>query len=124
MLIIGFVIIVIFKRSSIKCKNANAVSYQLEGKRYCLMVADSRSKWVKGLMNVQKPVDYDGMIFIFPEKKIQNFWNENTFVDLYVYWLEDDRVVGKTLLPSIKKTKEPLTINSPKPVNRVIEIIK
>jgi len=66
----------------------------------------------------------DGMIFIFPNKEIRSFWNENTYLDLDVYWLDDDRVVGKDYLPSILKTKEPYTINSKEEVDKVIEIIK
>ena len=98
--------------------------YELEGKIYLLREARTPEEWQRGLMFVKKPVDYDGMIFIFPDKKIRSFWNQNTFVDLDIYWLDDDQVVGKNFLPSITKTKKPLIIVSPKEVNKVIEIIR
>ena len=98
--------------------------YELEGKIYLLREARTPEEWQRGLMFVKKPVDYDGMIFIFPDKKIRSFWNQNTFVDLDIYWLDDDQVIGKNFLPSITKTKKPLIIVSPKEVNKVIEIIR
>jgi len=98
--------------------------YELEGKIYLLREAKTPEEWQKGLMFVQKPVDYDGMIFIFPDKQIRSFWNKNTFIDLDVYWLDDDKIIGKDSLESIEKTKEIKIIQSPAPVNKAIEIIR
>lgn len=67
---------------------------------------------------------FDGMIFVSPDKQIRYFWNKNTFVDLEVYWLDDDKIIGRDFLPSIEKTKEIKTIQSPAPVNKVIEVTK
>jgi len=75
-------------------------------------------------MNYRKPVDFDGMIFIFPNKEIRSFWNMDTFIDLKLYWLNDEKIVGKSDLLSIEKTKDPLYVSSPKAVNKVIELIK
>jgi len=98
--------------------------YELDKKIYLLREAKTSEEWQKGLMFVKKPVDYDGMIFIFPDKQIRSFWNKNTFVDLEVYWLDDDKIIGKEELPSIIKTKTVKIITSPLPVNKVVEIIK
>jgi len=98
--------------------------YELENKIYLLREAKTSEEWQKGLMFVKKPVDYDGMIFIFPDKQIRSFWNKNTFLDLEIYWIDDDKVVGKDTLPSILKSKNPIVISSPVPVDKVVEIIK
>jgi poly-gamma-glutamate synthesis protein (capsule biosynthesis protein) len=98
--------------------------FELENKIYLLREAKTPEEWQKGLMFVKKPVDYDGMIFIFPDKQIRSFWNQNTFVDLEIYWLDDDKIIGKSFLPSVLKTKNVVTIISPGPVSKVIEIIK
>ncbi len=98
--------------------------YYLENKIYLLKIADEPGEWENGLMFVKKPVDFDGMIFIFPDKQIRSFWNKNTFVDLDIYWLDDNKIVGKDSLPSIENTKEIYSIISPAPVNKVIEIIR
>ncbi|GBD34309.1 Capsule biosynthesis protein CapA [bacterium HR35] len=98
--------------------------YQINNKIYLLKIADEPLEWERGLMFVRKPIDFDGMIFIFPDKQIRSFWNKNTLVDLDIYWLDDDKIIGKDFLPSIEKTKGIYTITSPVPVNKVIEIIK
>jgi len=100
------------------------VPYELENKIYLFREAKTKEEWQRGLMFVKKPVDYDGMIFIFPDKQIRSFWNQNTYLDLEVYWLDDDKIIKKDNLPSIIKTQKPLIITSPKPVNKVIEVIK
>ena len=106
------------------CKNKQTIGYLLNNKNHCLLVADAPNEWSQGLMNFRKPVDFDGMVFIFPDKQSRTFWNKNTYLDLNVYWLEDDEIVGKSLLLSIEKTKKIMTINSPEKVNKVVEIIK
>jgi poly-gamma-glutamate synthesis protein (capsule biosynthesis protein) len=100
------------------------VPYELENKIYLFREAKTPEEWQRGLMFVKKPVDYDGMIFIFPDKQIRSFWNQNTFVDLEVYWLDDDKIIVKEKLPSVIKTKTVKIITSPLPVNKVVEIIK
>lgn len=105
------------------CFNKKAKIYQINKKDYCLLTASNQEQWEKGLMFYKKPVDFDGMIFIFPDKQIKSFWNKNTYLDLDVYWLEDNKVVGKSFLPSILKSKETTVIKSPKEINRVVEII-
>lgn len=66
----------------------------------------------------------DGMIFIFPEKDYRTFWNKNTYLDLDIYWIDDNKVVGKDYLPSILKSKEIVTVKSRVEVNKVVEIIR
>jgi len=98
--------------------------YELENKIYLLREAKTPEEWQKGLMFVKKPVDYDGMIFIFPDKQIRSFWNKNTFVDLDIYWIDENKIIGKSYLPSILKSKNIITISSQLPVDKVIEIIR
>jgi poly-gamma-glutamate synthesis protein (capsule biosynthesis protein) len=100
------------------------VPYKLENKIYLFREAKTPEEWQKGLMFVKKPVDYDGMIFIFPDKQIRSFWNLNTFFDLEVYWLDNDKIIGKDKLESIEKTKTVKTIQSPGLINKVIELIR
>ena len=75
-------------------------------------------------MFYKKPVDFDGMIFIFPDKQIRNFWNKNTYLDLDIYWSKDNKIVGKSFLLSILKSKTIVTVNSKEKVDRVVELIK
>ncbi len=105
------------------CLNKKAKIYQINSKNYCLLTVSNQKEWEKGLMFYKKPVDFDGMIFIFPDKQIRSFWNENTYLDLDLYWMNDKKVVGKSFLPSILKSKETVIVKSSDKVNRVVEII-
>lgn len=103
-------------------KNYQKIYYRLNGKRYYFLVADTDEKRIKGLMNIKELKNYDGMIFIFSKKDFRSFWNKNTYLDLDLYWIADDKVVGKNFLPSIKKSKNLVIITSPEKVNKVIEL--
>ena len=118
-----FVLIYFLVISNLSCKNKEAKRYNLNNKNYCLLTASNQIEWEKGLMFYKKPVDFDGMIFIFPEKEIKSFWNKNTFIDLNLYWIDDNKIIGKSFLPSILNSKEIVTVNSSEKVNKVVEII-
>jgi hypothetical protein len=125
-LFISFVFIVItyFFLKNNNCPNTEAKTYSINNKNYCLLTASNPNQWKKGLMFYKKPVNFDGMIFIFPDKQTRNFWNKNTYMDLDLYWMDRDKVVGKSFLPSINKSEETITVSSPKIVNKVVEIVK
>lgn len=105
-------------------KDYKVIKYSLNNKQYKFLVADSSEKWVKGLMDVRRLDNLDGMIFVFPTAEQKSFWNENTYVDLDIYWIKKGKVVGRSFLPSIEKSKKKVIINSPQPVDTVIEFIK
>lgn len=102
--------------------NKEIITYVLNNKTYKLYTAKNPIEWETGLMYYRKLDGVDGMIFIFPDKQIRSFWNKNTFMDLDLYWLSDDSVIGKSLLPSIEKSKEIVIVSSPDKANKVIEI--
>ncbi len=108
-------------------RNNSLINYKLNNKTYKLLTAKNSSEWQKGLMfykNKSELKGADGMIFIFPDKQIRSFWNKNTYLDLDLYWINDEEVVGKSFLPSINKSKETTTVSSPKIVNKVVEIVQ
>ncbi len=100
----------------------NMTTYRLNGKTLHLLVADRPAEWEKGLMNIRQKTNFDGILFRFPDKAYRNFWNKNTLLDLNIYWLVDEQVIRKDFLPAITRGGL-VTITSPQPVNRVIEII-
>lgn len=106
------------------CLNTKSKSYQIDNKNYCLLTADSSDEWEKGLMFYKKPVNFDGMIFVFPNKEIKSFWNKNTYVNLDLYWMDGEKIVKKSYLPAISNSGIITTVESGKEVNRVVEIIK
>ena len=104
--------------------NPETVDFKIENKTYKVLIADSKDEWSKGLMNVKELKEADGMMFIFPEKQFRVFWNKNTLLDLDVYWIADEKIISKSYLPSINQTAGIVRINSPVPVNKVVEIIR
>ncbi len=101
--------------------NASTKSVRILGKQYSLQVADSPKEWEQGLMHVRSLPSADGMVFEFPNMQYRMFWNKNTYMDLDLYWMQDDVVVGKSFLPSIERSALTM-VRSPRPVNRVVEI--
>lgn len=112
----------VFKNNN--CQNNQAKKYSINNKNYCLLIADNQDEWEKGLMFYKKPLDFDGMIFIFPDKRVRSFWNKNTYLDLDLYWMDEDKVVNKSYLPSILKSKIIVIVESKEKVDKVVEIIK
>ncbi|MDP2861103.1 MAG: DUF192 domain-containing protein [bacterium] len=110
--------------------------YVLEGKTRRVLVADTPEKWERGLMDYRKdetgitawnsrelPEGIEGMLFVSSGKVFRAFWNKNTFLDLDLYWVSGDKVIGKSFLPSIEKSKDIVTVSSPEAVDKVVEII-
>lgn len=112
----------VFKNNN--CQNNQAKKYSINNKNYCLLIADNQDEWEKGLMFYKKPLDFDGMIFIFPDKRVRSFWNKNTYLDLDLYWMDEDKVVNKSYLPSILKSMIIVIVESKEKVDKVVEIIK
>src|SRR3990167_6924257 len=118
--IIFFLLSVLF----FNLKKDDVINYKIKDKTYKLLVADSSKEWERGLMDVKELNNADGMIFLFPDKKPRIFWNKGTLVDLDIYWILNDKVVGRDFLPSIKKSFGVVYVSSPVPVNKVVEIIR
>lgn len=123
-LVLIYIISCLYFKNNIQFSSYQSTNYKLLTTNYKLLIADTPAKQEKGLMYVTKKDGFDGMIFIFPNKEYLTFWNKNTLVDLDLYWLDGDKVVGKSFLPSIEKSKNIISVSSPKPANRVIELIK
>lgn len=121
------IIMALYFKTSISEKKSNGfatIDYKLDRKNLKLLVADTPEKWQRGLMNIRKLDGASGMIFLFPDKKVRTFWNKNTYMDLNLYWLTNDSIVGNDSLPSIEKSKDLVVVNSPGPVDKVIELIR
>jgi uncharacterized membrane protein (UPF0127 family) len=105
-------------------KKENTINYLIDGKKYRLLIADSPEEWEKGLMYVRKLNNADGMIFIFPDKQTRTFWNKNTYLNLDVYWIQGNQIVGKDHLPSIEKSKDIVYIQSIAKIDKALEIVR
>ena len=107
-----------------KSNSKDLINYKIKNQSYKLLIADNPVEWERGLMDIRKLNNADGMIFLFPDKKPRVFWIKNTYLDLDIYWMFDDKLVGRDFLPSIEKSNGVVYVSSPTPVNKVIELIR
>lgn len=105
-------------------ENSPTIELSIDGKMYKLLVADHPDAWQQGLMHYRELAEADGMLFVFPIKDYHSFWNQNTFMDLDIYWVTSGTVIGTAFLPSIEKSKKVVSVASPEPVEWVIEIVR
>ncbi len=103
---------------------AKTISMTIEGRKVKLLVADNEVEWAYGLMNRRSLPEADGMLFKFPKKEMRQFWNMNTFMDLHIVWMDGNQVIGTSELPSIEKSKKYVTVQSPAPADRVVELVR
>lgn len=98
--------------------------YTINDKIYKLKIASSEAEHIKGLSGIKhKPMNYDGMLFVFKNKQIMAIHNQGVHVDLDVLWIDDFKIIGQEILPSF--SKEGFQVITPKqPVNYVIELFK
>lgn len=96
-------------------------------KELIVEVAKSQASTSKGLSNRQEMKSFgnqeiDGMLFIFPEKKIQHFWMKEMLFELDICWLHDLTFVACQKAAKPVQTDQDLTIySSSTPVNVVLE---
>ena len=104
----------------------DVIEKNINDKKVKLLVADTETKRNYGPMNIKSKKDicgYDGMIFVFDNPGVQAFWNQNTLVDLKLYWMLGDKILRSDDLQNI--TDNGMKIySSILPVNRVVEIVK
>jgi uncharacterized membrane protein (UPF0127 family) len=100
------------------------VAFPLEGKTYRLLVADTPRAWEIGLMYRRALPEADGMVFLFPDLRYRSFYNKNTHLDLDVYWLAGGVVLGRVRLAPIERTGKIVIVDSPGPVDTVVEIVR
>jgi uncharacterized protein len=83
-------------------------------------VAYNHDTRAKGLMYRNFLPSDTGMIFTFDNHQPLTFWNKNTYIDLDLIWVRDDKVIGFSLLPQYNGMV--ISVDSPEPADSVIEV--
>ncbi len=64
-----------------------------------------------------------GMLFVYPQKKMRRFWMAGTKMALDVIWIRDGVVIGlEPNLPPPLPGQSPVVVASPQPVDMVLEV--
>ncbi|MCS7263167.1 MAG: DUF192 domain-containing protein [Aquificaceae bacterium] len=92
--------------------------------RQCrLMVADTPQAHERGLMGYKSLGEFDGMVFLYKDRAVRHFWNKNTHLELDLYWIDGDRVIGRSYLPPYQRAGL-VVVSSPGPVDKVVELLR
>lgn len=87
-------------------------------------VADTMAKKIKGLSGRESMPQDQGMLFVFDEEEVQQFWMKDMKFPLDFIWLAKGQVVD--LHENIKQPKSsletPVTVTPKNPIDAVIEV--
>ena len=60
-----------------------------KAERLPIRIADDEKKREQGLMNRKKLKDTEGMIFVFPDSRVLDFWMKNTLIPLSIGYFDE-----------------------------------
>lgn len=89
-----------FKVQMIKILKADHATVSLK-----IEVADNDERWQYGLMNRHSLPEGKGMLFVFPDEQVRQFWMKNTFVDLSIGYF-DEKMILLNILDMTKVSSE------------------
>lgn len=62
--------------------------------------ARTENEQARGLMHITQLEDDEGMLFMFERRATKTFWNKDTKIPLMVVWIDGEKVIGLSELPS------------------------
>jgi len=103
-----------------KENQVGAKTVEINGLRIPLELADTVNKQIQGLSGREQLSG--GMLFVFPDKRIRNFWMKNMHFPLDIIWIDGDRIanISQNLLPEGEHPAK--TYSSISEVNYVLEV--
>ncbi len=87
---------------------------------FTVEIADDYRKRAYGLMFVKNMPEGRGMVFIFDDEIVRNFWMKNTYIPLDILYVGSDLVVKSIASNAVPHSLE--MINSIYPAKYVIEL--
>lgn len=117
--LITFVIVFIYltKKPNIRISKAILNGYTIN-----LEIADTSSLRNRGLSDREILPANSGMLFIFENYAIHNFWMNRMNFPLDFIWIKDDMIVDLDEDVPVKKDDNITIVEPSEPINRVLEI--
>lgn len=85
-------------------------------------IADSEEERRNGMMFRQSLGSNEGMLFVFPDSAVRNFWMKNTVIPLDMIFVAEDGTIAK-IRHAVPCASEPCPLySSEKPVKYVLEV--
>lgn len=76
---------------------------KLAGQNLKIEIAYTEAEQAQGLMRRKKLENNQGMLFVFTDERVRNFWMKNTFIDLDILFFDSKQeLVDKVTLLGIK----------------------
>lgn len=98
------------------------VNIEIAENNFSVFAARTEKEHAQGLMGVESLDERAaGMLFIFPEAQERTFWNKHIRIPLGVIWINNGLVIGTSTLPDFP-SNDIVTVTSPGPVDRVLEV--
>lgn len=83
-------LIILFFCSLVKANHA-MVNY--DKKKIVVKMAESEEEKKRGFMYINELEDFSGILFLYNEPKIVNFWMKNTLLDLILVFIDDNKKI-------------------------------
>ncbi len=118
-LIAVFVIQKVFNKEMI---NLETIKIEINGTVVEAEVADNFLSRMKGLSGRESLGENKGMLFIFGNSAIQNFWMKSMSFPIDIIWLDNDKVIGFIENAPVPKDGNIFSFRSPSAINKALEL--
>ncbi len=86
-------------------------------------LATTPPQWQAGLSGRKALCQNCGMLFIFPESGVKEFWMKGMLIPLDIIWIDDNKIIGiEKVVPAPEVGQLPAIVRSPAGVNMVLEV--
>ena len=121
-LILILLVIIILGITYFTFKKFNLGTLTINNQTIKLEIAKSQKEITKGLSGRKELKKDKGMLFIFPDYQIRNFWMKDMLFLIDIIWILDNKIIGIEKNVPLS-TDVPLPIyQSPQAINYVLEV--
>jgi uncharacterized protein len=94
----------------------------INNQHFLVETAITKEEQITGLMHRTELADHKGMLFIYPEPKLQTFWMKNTKIPLDIIFIDSEKKIVNIETATPCKTNNCPTYKSLKAAKYVLEI--